>query len=129
VLRTWLGPLRLDWVAEHTEYDPPHSFADRQVKGPFVSWNHRHQFREDGSGGTWLRDEVEYEPPLGVLGRWLGGGFLNRKLQRLFDYRHEMTRGIVERGDFSCSSTPAPPGRVAAGNTPTEAEDSKACIG
>ena len=66
VLRTWLGPLPLRWVAEHTEYDPPHGFADRQVSGPFASWNHRHRFLDDGTGGTLLRDEVDYEPPLGV---------------------------------------------------------------
>ena len=100
VLRTWLGPLPVRWVAEHTDYDPPHGFADRQVSGPFASWNHRHRFLPDGSGGTVLRDEIDYEPPLGVLGRKLGGGFLEAKLQRLFDYRHETTRRIVEAGDF-----------------------------
>ena len=47
-----------------------------------------------------LRDEVVYEPPLGILGRWLGGGLLEAKLTRLFDYRHEATRRIVEAGDF-----------------------------
>ena len=31
VLRTKLGPIPLRWVAEHTEYDPPRLFADRQV--------------------------------------------------------------------------------------------------
>ena len=36
VLRTWLGPIPLRWVAEHTEYDPPRLFADRQVSGPFA---------------------------------------------------------------------------------------------
>jgi ligand-binding SRPBCC domain-containing protein len=97
VLRTWLGPMPLRWVAEHTEYDPPRSFADRQVRGPFASWYHRHRFLDDGQGGTLLRDEVEFTPPLGWLGRRLGGGFLRRKLQRLFDYRHDVTRRLVER--------------------------------
>jgi len=99
-LRTWLGPLPVRWVAEHTEYDPPHGFSDRQIRGPFASWYHRHRFLGDASGGTLLRDEVDYEPPLGVLGRRLGGGLLEAKLQRLFDYRHETTRRIVEAGDF-----------------------------
>jgi ligand-binding SRPBCC domain-containing protein len=100
VVRTWLGPVPMRWIAEHTEYDPPHGFADRQVSGPFASWYHRHRFLPDGSGGTLLRDEVDYEPPLGVLGRRLGGGFLESKLQQLFDFRHETTRRIVEAGDF-----------------------------
>ncbi len=100
VLRTWLGPLPVRWVAEHTEYHPPHGFADRQVSGPFASWNHRHCFLPDGAGGTLLRDEVDYELPLGSLGRRLGGRFLQAKLQRLFDYRHETTRRVVEAGEF-----------------------------
>lgn len=96
VLRTWLGPVPLRWVAEHTEYEPPRLFADRQVSGPFASWYHRHRFLDDGRGGTLLRDEVEFTPPLGWLGRRLGGGFLQRKLRKMFDYRHDITRRIVE---------------------------------
>jgi ligand-binding SRPBCC domain-containing protein len=100
VLVTKLGPIPLRWVAEHTEYSPPHLFADRQVSGPFARWNHRHEFLDDGQGGTILRDVVDFEPPFGGLGRILGGGFLNSRLRRMFDYRHEMTRKIVESADF-----------------------------
>jgi ligand-binding SRPBCC domain-containing protein len=99
VLKTWLGPLPVRWVAEHTEYDPPRLFADRQVSGPFASWHHRHRFLDDGRGGTLLRDEVEYVAPLGWLGRRLGGAFVRRKLQKMFDYRHDVTRRLVEGGD------------------------------
>jgi ligand-binding SRPBCC domain-containing protein len=100
VLRTWLGLLPIRWVAEHTEYDPPRGFADRQVSGPFASWYHRHRFLDDGAGGTLLRDEFEYEPPLGWVGRALGGSALEEKSRRLFEYRQEKTRRIVEQGDF-----------------------------
>ena len=71
-LRTRLGPIVLNWVAEHTEYDPPRMFADRQVSGPFAYWYHRHRFLDDGQGGTVLRDEVDYRPPLGWLGELAG---------------------------------------------------------
>lgn len=101
VLRIGLGPLAIRWVAVHTEYDPPHLFADRQESGPFASWSHRHRFLDDGQGGTILRDEVDFEPHLGPLGRWLGGAWICRKLQKLFDYRHEATRRIVEAHDFA----------------------------
>jgi ligand-binding SRPBCC domain-containing protein len=100
VLVTRLGPIPLRWVAEHTEYAPPHRFADRQVSGPFANWHHRHEFLDDGQGGTILRDTVDCEPPLGALGRLLGGGFIRAKLGKMFDYRHELTRKIVESGDF-----------------------------
>jgi ligand-binding SRPBCC domain-containing protein len=97
VLETSFGPLRLRWVAVHTEYDPPHLFADRQESGPFARWYHRHRFLDDGQGGTLLRDEIEFAPPLGLLGRTLMGWYLLRKLERLFEYRHEATRRHVER--------------------------------
>jgi ligand-binding SRPBCC domain-containing protein len=100
-LRTRVGPLNLRWVAEHTEYEPPELFADRQLYGPFAAWYHRHWMLDDGRRGTLLRDEVEYTLPLGPLGRWLGEGLIRRKLVRLFDYRHEQTLKIVEAGDFS----------------------------
>jgi hypothetical protein len=106
-LRTALGPFRLRWVAEHTEYDPPRLFADRQLSGPFAMWYHRHRMIDDGRGGTILRDEVDYELLLGALGRWLGGRMVRRKLVLMFDYRHEVTRRVVESGDFPNSSTGA----------------------
>lgn len=96
VLRMRLGPLHLDWVAEHVEYVRDRLFVDRQVKGPFAYWRHRHVFEDDGQGGTILRDEVEYLPPLGAIGRVLGGGLIRSKLQRMFDYRHEATRRACE---------------------------------
>ncbi len=99
-LRTKLGPFSLRWVAEHTEYDPPRLFADRQLSGPFAIWFHRHRMIDDGRGGTLLRDEVDYELPLGTIGRRLAGGMVRRKLERLFDFRHEVTRRVVESGDF-----------------------------
>ena len=100
-MQTNVGPILLTWVAEHTEYESGRMFADRQVSGPFARWYHRHLFSDDDTGGTILRDEIDYEPPLGALGRLLAGGYLRRKLQRMFDYRHERTQQIVESGEFS----------------------------
>lgn len=96
VLSGRLGPFPIQWVAIHTEYDPPHLFADRQESGPFASWYHRHRFLDDGEGRTILRDEVEYQAPFGLLGHWLGGWLIRRKLDRMFAYRHETTRKMIE---------------------------------
>lgn len=108
VISVPVGPFRVRWVAEHTEYEPGRMFADRQVEGPFASWDHRHYCLDDGQGGTILRDEIEFRPPMGALGRILGAGPLRSKLQRMFDYRHEVTRRIVESGDFERSGAPNP---------------------
>lgn len=103
VLKTKLGPVPLRWVAEHTECDPPHRFADVQRSGPFRRWHHRHEFVDDGRGGTILRDTVDYDLPFGWLGRTFGSGLVRRKLNRMFDYRHDATRRLVEGG----AGTPA----------------------
>ena len=100
VLEAQIGPVPTRWVAEHVEYEPPHRFADRQVSGPFAHWYHVHRFLDDGRGGTILRDEVDYEPPMGLLGRLFGDALIRRKLDQMFDHRHETTRRIVESGDF-----------------------------
>ena len=88
--------IRVTWVALHTEYEPPHLFADRQVSGPFSSWYHRHVFLDDGEGGTILRDEVDYTVPFGALGQQVGGWVVTQQLERMFTYRHQTTKHLVE---------------------------------
>lgn len=100
VFRVRIGPVTMTCEAEHTEYEKGKMFADRQIKGPFESWYHRHLMLADGQGGTMLRDEIEFEPPLGWIGKILSGPLLVAKLNKLFDFRHEKTREIVESGDF-----------------------------
>ena len=50
----------------------------------------------DGAGGSWLVDHIEYELPLGVLGQISAGWFVKNKLQKMFDYRHEVTKKTCE---------------------------------
>ncbi len=100
VLRMKTGPIPMRWIAEHVEYDRGRSFSDRQVTGPFQSWLHRHLFLDDGAGGTILRDEIDYEPRCGAIGRALAGRFIRRKLEKMFEYRHEITGKIASIRDF-----------------------------
>jgi len=89
------GPIKARWVAQHTVYDPPHRFEDIQIKGPFRSWQHRHIVGPEADGAI-LRDEIDYEPPLWFLGRLLAPFVVEKRLQKLFDYRHEVTRRWCE---------------------------------
>lgn len=91
-----LGIIPVRWVAVHTEYDPPRLFADVQESGPFASWYHRHLFLDDGAGGTILRDEIEYRLPFGKAGSLAGGWLVRRKLNAMFQFRHETTRRLIE---------------------------------
>ncbi len=83
------------WESRHTAYDPPHSFEDQQVRGPFRSWRHRH-IVEPHPEGALLIDDIEYEPPFGILGRALAGIVVERRLRRVFAFRHRVTRESCE---------------------------------
>ena len=91
-----VGLFRVRWVARHTVYDPPRVFEDVQVRGPFKSWRHRHVVEPHARGAT-LRDEIEYEPPLNFLGRLAAPLLIEPRLQKLFAYRHAVTRAWCER--------------------------------
>ena len=99
-----LGPIKVRWIAEHTRYEAPHLFEDVQIKGPFRSWRHRHIISADSQGAT-LRDEIEYEPPLGVLGKMVAPLLIEKRLRRLFDYRHRVTREWCERELIALTTT------------------------
>lgn len=90
VMKTKIFGVPFRWVAEHTEYDPPRLFADKQVSGPFASWLHRHEFQEDGGNST-LRDCIQYEVPLGIVGSTFGGGKARATIEKMFAYRHRLT--------------------------------------
>ena len=89
------GLFTVRWEALHTAYERPRMFEDVQVKGPFKSWRHRHII-EPCEEGARLRDEIEYEPPLGLLGKWGAPLLIVPRLQKLFDYRHRVTREWCE---------------------------------
>lgn len=90
VFKVYTGPFWRRWVAEHTEYEPPHLFADTQRQGPFAYWYHRHRFELTAQGTTLMIDEIEYALPLGWLGELVAGRFTRAKLRRMFAYRHQV---------------------------------------
>lgn len=96
ILRVKLGPFWQTIVAEHVAYEPGKMFADRMVKGPFAQWLHKHIVTPRGEAECVLTDDVDYELPLGIVGRVFGGWFANRNLERLFEFRHRVTREACE---------------------------------
>jgi ligand-binding SRPBCC domain-containing protein len=79
----------------HTAYDPPHSFEDQQVRGPFRSSRHRHLV-EPHPDGALLIDDIEYTPPFGLLGRLADGIVIKPRLRKVFAFRHRITRESCE---------------------------------
>lgn len=90
--RIKLNGIPMRWRTLIESYDPPNSFVDTQVKGPYAHWHHTHTFR-DVPGGTEIGDVVRYELPLGPLGRLAHAVMVKRQLATIFDYR---TRVMME---------------------------------
>ena len=92
------GLIPSKWIAEHTKYEPPREFEDVQISGPFATWRHRHII-ESHADGAILRDEIEFEPPLWILGQIAAPVFITPKIEKMFAYRHEVTRKWCEEGE------------------------------
>ncbi len=96
IVRAKLGPLWRRMVFEHVEYEPGHRFADRMIEGPFKAWLHRHIVTPRAARECTLTDDIELELPGFAIGRLVGGPIARRQLDRLFDFRHAVTRAACE---------------------------------
>ncbi|HEY9250125.1 MAG TPA: NAD-dependent epimerase/dehydratase family protein, partial [Rariglobus sp.] len=95
-VRTLIGPAWVRWDIEHRDYLEGVRFRDVQVRGPFARWEHLHRVEpaEDGRACV-LTDEITCLPPFGMFGR-PAGVFVRRELERLFNYRHALTKTDIE---------------------------------
>ncbi len=92
------------WRTRIEEYEPPHRFVDRQVRGLYRLWRHEHTF-EEIEGGTRMTDRVVYITPL--AGTWLGSILHDRlvrpDLESIFCYRRAKLAALL--GEFTqCES-------------------------
>lgn len=88
-------PIR--WRSVIEEWDPGVAFLDRQIKGPYALWEHRHEFEPDGDEATIVRDAVNYRLPLSPLGD-LALPLVRRDLKQIFDYRHSAGEKLIAQG-------------------------------
>ncbi|MEQ9400964.1 MAG: SRPBCC family protein [Longimicrobiales bacterium] len=91
--RLRLSGIPFGWRTEITEWDPPRSFADTQLRGPYHTWIHRHVF-EERDGGTLMTDEVEYRLPFGRLGQ-VALPFVRAQVGRIFRHRQAAMERIL----------------------------------
>lgn len=88
------------WVTEITEWQPPHRFVDVQISGPYRLWVHEHIFEEQ-DGGTLMTDRVKYTAPGGLFEPLVHRFFVQRDVQRIFDYREQMFEQVFGSTDES----------------------------
>ncbi len=78
----------MTWVTEIKHVEPLRRFVDEQRIGPFRLWFHEHRF-DPVEGGMIMSDTVHYVMPWGWLGDWVHTLFIRRRLNAIFDFRHD----------------------------------------
>lgn len=89
----WLLALPIRWRAK-IEHVTATGFLDRQLRGPFGAWSHKHIFVPVGENETEVIDEIEARPGNGLLGKLLSLGMWSN-LPILFAFRGWRTRRIL----------------------------------
>ncbi len=93
-----VGPARVRWVARHEQVRDGKDggvagFVDVAERGPFSHWRHEHRIEPLSMAGEVLRcrltDHIEWSGPLRGAGDVVGAGFVEKKLGRMFRYRHD----------------------------------------
>ena len=91
-LRLFGVPIR--WRTEIARWQPPRSFTDVQLAGPYRLWEHTHRLRAV-AGGTEIYDHVRYRLPGGPLAPAFRRLFVRRWLDEIFDYRAERLAALL----------------------------------
>jgi len=90
-IRLWGVPIR--WRTRIASWDPPHSFSDEQLRGPYKSWVHTHRF-VTVPGGTVIEDEVLWSLPFGWMGA-IVAPLVRRQIDHIFAFRGERVRALL----------------------------------
>lgn len=107
-------PIR--WRTRIARWEPPHAFADEQLRGPYTLWHHTHTFTPQ-DGGTVLGDDVVMRPKGGPLAPMVMR-LVRPDVERIFAFRgrvmaehfasqdREATVRWVEQGVSEPAGTP-----------------------
>jgi uncharacterized protein len=81
-------PAGIRWVAQHSDYDPPHSFVDSLTSLP-LHWRHTHAFSAEDDSHTRVTDTVDTPVPA-------------RFLRQMFHYRHDiLARDLLTHAEMA----------------------------
>ena len=88
----------MHWQTEICKVDKPGMFTDRQLKGPYKTWEHTHTFIEK-ENGVLMKDHVKYQLPFGIIGRIGHSILVRKKIENIFNYRRKVLKKIFEDGN------------------------------
>jgi uncharacterized protein (TIGR01777 family) len=92
-----IGFMKIKWIAKHIDYMKNRRFTDIQVRGPFSSWRHTHTFIPVSGNSSFLEDSIQYRLKFHPVSTVIAGRFVKRKLEKMFSYRHSVTKNDLVR--------------------------------
>ncbi len=96
--RLRLHGIPVSWLTRIEEWEPPHGFVDRQIRGPYALWHHTHTFEPIDDDRTLMTDVVRYGHRLGPLGSLAERLVVRRDLDRIFDHRRDSIPALLAAG-------------------------------
>jgi uncharacterized protein len=106
IMKMKAGPIPYTWEARHIDYDENCLFRDKQIKGPFSKWIHTHRFTAADPNACFLEDMIEYSLPFQLISASLFDPLIQKKLERIFTYRHQTTIADISRHGSAGSHKP-----------------------
>jgi ligand-binding SRPBCC domain-containing protein len=97
-LRIRIGPIPLTWIASHVNFEEGLRFDDIQVSGPFREWRHFHLFEPVSENGCYMFDSIQFQLFAGAVLNRIAEGFVLRRLDTMFDYRHQRLLSLFGPG-------------------------------
>jgi ligand-binding SRPBCC domain-containing protein len=85
----------MNWEVKIEKIDSPNLLVDVALKSPFAFWEHKHIFIKH-KNMTELKDVITYKLPFGFFGN-LFDFLIRRDIEKMFDFRHKITKEILEK--------------------------------
>lgn len=77
------------WKTLISRWEQGRAFVDEQLKGPYKTWHHTHEFLPL-NGGTLMQDRVIYRMPFGPLGDVVRKIMVESDIRKIFNYRSQI---------------------------------------
>jgi ligand-binding SRPBCC domain-containing protein len=92
VMRVPIFPfIKVKWVAKHIAYEKNRLFADTQITGPFIKFEHYHKFQSIDERKSILTDQIEVKFLFWAISKW----FVLQMLKKQFLERHKATANFL----------------------------------
>ena len=91
-----LWGVRVHWQTEISNVIKYKFFQDKQRKGPYQYWEHKHLFLESGKN-TLMKDLVIYQLPFGSIGLLTHQLLVRKKIEQIFSYRRTTINHLLSK--------------------------------